>query len=502
MKKMIELFNKICDNKYFPLVLILIAFLFLSVFSWSTSPFFTHDGMDSAVFKTMGQALLKGKVLYRDIFDHKGPYLYFINAFGQWLIPGRVGIFLLQVVGLSIALLCMFKTSKLFVKPSFAFISLLLSLFILGGHIQEGNQCEEWMMYSICISLYYVCFYFVKKSDLEHPFHYSIVYGLCFGFSFFIRPNDAVAWMGGFMIGVVLWLLYCKKYKNAVLNILCFFAGFLIMAIPVLIYFGCNGALSDLWYGLIGFNQEYSGGIKRLLLSSCSIGGGKMVWFLLLAIFVWLLYDTKYTKLLLVMFPACFMAIFLTGTNLFLHYFICITPFWLIFFTFFFLKSQKTYWTIAVFCLLIQLFDNYKGKFTAIGETAISWHRTGHLAVYEQAEHLFACVPESEIDSIWNNSLRWEWKEDVNADQSEFSVFCHYGIVPCNKITAGKNEQLANEDMVSKNRPKWIISHQHEDASSPYKKNEIEDSLFIASHYDIVAKSDTSVCKLILYKRR
>lgn len=304
------------------------------------------------------------------------------------------------------------------------------------------------------------------------------------------------------MMGVVLWLLYCKKYRNAILNVCCFVGGFFIMAIPVLIYFGCNGALSDLWYGLIGFNQEYSGGITRLLVSCCDLGGGKLVWFFLLAIFVWLLYDTKYEKLLFVMFPACFMAIFLMGANMFPHYLICIIPFWLMFFTFFFLKSQKTYWTIAVFCLLIQLFDNYRGKYTNIGSSAITWHRTGHLAIYEQAYRLFASVPESEKDSIWNYGLKWEWKKDMNACQSEFSAFCHYGIVPCNKITYGTNEHLTNEDMVSKHCPKWIILQQKEISLSPREKGEIVDSLFIMSHYDIVAKSDTSICKLILYRRR
>ena len=35
---------------------------------------------DNAVFYLMGRARLQGKVLYRDMFDHKTPYVYFINA--------------------------------------------------------------------------------------------------------------------------------------------------------------------------------------------------------------------------------------------------------------------------------------------------------------------------------------------------------------------------------------------------------------------------------------
>ena len=499
MKKVIEQFERMCEKQYFPLILALIAFSFLSVFSWSTSPFFTHDGMDSAVFKTMGQALLKGKVLYRDIFDHKGPYLYFINALGQWLIHGRTGIFLLQVISLSIALCYMFNTAKLFIKPFLSLICLLLALIFFGGHIQEGNQCEEWMMYTICISFYYVCFYFAKKSSYDHPLHYSFIYGLCFGFSFFIRPNDAVAWFGGIMMGVALWLLYQKKYRNAILNTLCFLSGFIVMAIPVLIYFGYYNAIPDMWYGLVGFNQEYSGGILNLI-QSC-FEKNKPFLILIYAIFIWLIYDTGYEKLLFVITPAYGAAVLLMGTAMFLHYSICFVPFCLLFLTFFFLKSQKTYWTIAVFCILLHFSAYYKGQF-AVSPSVMKWNRTGQQAVYKQAKHLFAHIPESEKDSIWNYGLCWEGHNGGGGLQSEFSVFCHSEIVPCNKITIGKNERLESEDMISTHRPKWILLQPTQPTGWFNRKTFPADSLFIASHYDVIAQSDTTICKLTLYKRR
>lgn len=498
MKKIVQLFENICENKYFPILFLLVSIFFLSIFSWSTSPLFTHDGMDSAVFKTMGQALLKGKVLYKDIFDHKGPILYFIDALGQWLIPGRMGIFLLQVSALSIASLYMFKTSKLFLKPSLAFICLLLALLFFGGHIQEGNQCEEWMMYAICISFYYVCSYLVERSEQNHPLYYSLIYGLCFGFSFFIRPNDAVAWVGGIILGITLWLFYRRKYKNAILNILCFWGGFLIIAIPILIYFGSNDAISDLWYGLVEFNRGYSGGVFHLILSCFK--KGKLFLILLFVIFIWLLYNTKYEKLLLFITPAFLMAVFLMGSGMFLHYSICLTPFWLLFFTFFFLKSKKTHWTIAVLCVLIHFSEYYRGQFV-IKPSVIKWNRTGQQAVYKEAERLFAFVPESEKDSIWNYGLAWEGGVDGGM-QSEFSIFCHLGIVQCNKITIGKNEYLENEDLISQHFPKWIIIQQPKKSSWFHREHFTRDSIFITSHYDIIAQSDTTICNLRLYRRQ
>ena len=46
-----------------------------------TSPLFVlNDWMDANIFFTMGKSMLSGKVLYRDVVDHKGPGLYLLYA--------------------------------------------------------------------------------------------------------------------------------------------------------------------------------------------------------------------------------------------------------------------------------------------------------------------------------------------------------------------------------------------------------------------------------------
>ena len=265
MKTIYQSLNRILGNPFFLLIFPIMAIILLLFYSFTTSPLYLNDGMDSAVFKTMGLAILQGKIPYTDIFDHKGPILYFINAFGQWIIPGRMGIFCLQVIGLSIALIFMYLTARLITNNLWAFVSVVVATYIYGGVIQEGNQCEEWMMDIFVIAIYFAMRYFTRESDSPHPLWYSLMYGLCFGLTFFISPNDAVAQIGGIMTGVAVYLLYRKQYRNAAANVLSFFSGFIIVLIPILIYFGIHHALGDLWYGLIGFNNEYSGGITYLL---------------------------------------------------------------------------------------------------------------------------------------------------------------------------------------------------------------------------------------------
>ena len=72
---------------------------FLLVFSVTTSPLTPgFYGNDSAVFQLLGRAWKDGHLIYRDLFDHKGPVIFFIDMLGELLLPDRTGIFLIQIL--------------------------------------------------------------------------------------------------------------------------------------------------------------------------------------------------------------------------------------------------------------------------------------------------------------------------------------------------------------------------------------------------------------------
>ena len=162
MKELVKKIDTICARRWFPLLFVPVAFVFLLFFSITTSPLYVYEGTDSAVFKTMGMVILQGRTPYVDQFDHKGIVLYLINALGQWIIPGRMGIFTLQVVGMSVALFFMFKTARLFTTPSKAALAIFIALFFYTGVIAGGNLEEEWSVYFFSISLYIACQYVLQ----------------------------------------------------------------------------------------------------------------------------------------------------------------------------------------------------------------------------------------------------------------------------------------------------------------------------------------------------
>ena len=63
-------------------VCLLVCTLILCLLNIGTSPLIHAISADSALFMTMGRAMVSGKVLYRDIFDHKGLYIFLVNGIG------------------------------------------------------------------------------------------------------------------------------------------------------------------------------------------------------------------------------------------------------------------------------------------------------------------------------------------------------------------------------------------------------------------------------------
>lgn len=491
MKEFYQALERICSNKYFVLLFLPIAIIFLLLYSYTTSPLFIHEGMDSAVFKTMGLAILQGKIPYVDIFDHKGPILYFINALGQFLIPGRLGIFCLQVVGLSTVLIFLFKTANLFVSKFTSFISVLITLFVYGGVIQEGNQCEEWMMIFFSISLYYVLKYFTQNSIEEHHWRYSLIFGLCFGITFFIRPNDAIAQIGGIMLGLSIWLIYNKLYKNLLANILSFIVGMSIVTLPIIVYFAYHNAIDDMLYGLIGFNAGYAGGIKTILLSF--IGRKKLALVLFFIVLVTIVYKIK-KVVLFILVPMLSFQLILLGTNHFPHYYIVLTPIVLLYLVSA-LSLQDNILKIvvlSVFCFSIQFGDKQMlktGRKEAQYRLNMLFHQEKIKDFYAETNRLLSNIPIEERNKVWNLNLMW-------GNTPNFSCLLHNGIVQCNLITYGTNSFLESQDNILEYKPMWVIAENHDE---DWRKNMFLIDSTLISAYEYVAKTDTTICHLELY---
>ena len=149
---------------------------------------------------------------YVDIFDHKGPMLYLIEAFGQWLIPGRIGLFLLAIIALYISIICWYKSARLFTSATKSIVVVILTLltYYFYSAYSSGNLTEDWNILFVSVSYYLLLSLLIREEAKSYLIHGGII-GICFACAFFIRPNDAVAFIGAPILGELVWMLKNMK---------------------------------------------------------------------------------------------------------------------------------------------------------------------------------------------------------------------------------------------------------------------------------------------------
>lgn len=98
---------------------------------------------DSGVFLYFGQQIIQGDIPYRDMWDHKGPVIYYINAIG--VLIGRGSIWGLYVIEY-LSLLCSLFLGYSVMRRAFGLIpAIFSSILLLFGYyyvIEHGNLCN------------------------------------------------------------------------------------------------------------------------------------------------------------------------------------------------------------------------------------------------------------------------------------------------------------------------------------------------------------------------
>jgi len=485
-------------------VMLLLSFVLSSVFLWffsfSTSPAYSFEGGDSSVFKIMGQAILQGRIPYKDIFDHKGPILYFIEAFGQLLYSGRVGIFIIQIINLTTSVYLWLKTSRLFVSPLISLICVAITLSFLFFTYTGGNISEEFSLLFISLAL----FESVKiiLSLLKHSLlRTAILIGVCFGLSFFIRPNDAVAFIGGLMVGTFIFLVY-KKEKSQVLWLLCGYSiGFLVILIPLLIFFGINGAIGDLYYGLIDYNSQYAGGFTTLLIDS--FRKDKRLFLSIMVIPTLLVYSSKYRNLLFLLVPSFIFGFLLLGGWLLEHYLIVWLPS-VFLMSVIFLFEQKNKCLSVVSIIVVLLFCRcMQWRMLKLPIEAYKTVRNYcnqddyYKKLDEGVKALFDGMSKDDKKKIWNYNLAWGGVNSYN----RFGIYNCCSIVPCNRVPllfmAKVDQELVDNEELTLYRPAFVLISSVDELPKTYLSR---DSTYIQNNYHIYAQIDECGVRLTMYK--
>lgn len=498
--------NRIVASRWSWLLLLPVSALFLLLFSISTSPLFAFEGGDSAIFQEIGLATTRGKVLYRDIFDNKGPLLYWINGLGM-LMGGTSGILTLQIVFQTAALHYLFKIAKLFADGLKAAAVLILSLFCYTVFILEGNQCEEWMLPFISMAIYVCLKFFATKQQL--PARDALLLGLCFGACFFIRPNDAAGMVGAPAFGLFLYFLYKHRGKDAWRFAACAATGAAVITVPILTYFAANHALKDLIYGLWGVNMTYTNGVTGMLHGFIADSG---IWLIMsLMVCACIVISTTHLKdALWAIIPCAIAETLVFGRALYYHYYISLLPIYTIVFASAFssrnIKASLLGILLAAFTPVAYNYRILPKKAASLvinqprilgGDYTYDYGDFLHAKDSEikqsmqDMERLASLIPASERDSVWNYNLI-EFLTCRN--YFNYAFFSHNGIVQMNRMTFPLEENFDADPLSLPTTPLWIVA----DYGNPKTQ---EDTSF-ASQYRLAGHMEAFGGRIGLYRRK
>lgn len=223
-----------------------ISFLLMLLLTRSSFLYPYNNWDDSNSYFSMGKSMFHGILIYRDLFDQKGPYLYFLYGLCS-LVSGTTfrGVFLMEILLGAADLLLIGRILKLFCRPqTAAFLSpILLACMCASKSFYWGGCAEEICLPFLLFPLY------VLLRTLRHSRRTGFsprdifLSGLCCGFVFCVKFT-----LMGFFLGFALSvILTCRSFREFARLAGCFLLGTLLPFVPWVIYFGITGGLDD-WY--------------------------------------------------------------------------------------------------------------------------------------------------------------------------------------------------------------------------------------------------------------
>ena len=470
--------NKTAHSAIKYMAVFLVSFLFLLVFSLWTSPFYKNwYGCDASFFTMAGRAILNGYVPYRDFFDLKGPYFFFIEALGQLIVKGRTGAFVMQVLALFAALIIMIKTCRLFLSCKKTAVIVSLFLFFHAATLWGGNTLEEFMLPLNLLAIY-LTVKDIKGNARIRPLT-AMITGGCFGVILFAKVTVAAPIIG-LVIAIIIYFIRSKRIFELISYLIYAFFGVLVAITPVFIYFYCHKTLTDMLYAVFvfAFNRSLEGDKydihNELKISGCYFA------------MIFALCQVDYKRVVLKLrgllsrksddkannisettrefvLSAIFAMGFITAITLhfgdpFIYYFTTVYPiFMLTMIAMFVLYNPLTLlksWRLDIPVIAFLVFMCYFASHTSNQLNTVMFDRgnTYYQTYVDKANEMASLIPDCDRDSVYSINMDMQWFECNN-------------ILPCYSYTINLQFFVALDNQIEQNiikrlktnPPKWLV---------------------------------------------
>lgn len=251
--------NTLITNKLVIVSLFFFSILFLFFNSKNSPLYLFNEWYDPNIYFSVGKGMFNGLIPYRDLFDHKGPLIFFLYGIGYFISnTSFLGVYFIECIALFINLIFAYKIAKIYLSNLTSFITAILYAAFLFTKSYYGGSAEEFISVFITISFYYFILYF-KGNNLSNKqcITQMFIHGLMFGFTFLSKLSVCIFWIP-ILSAIGIYLLYQKEYRKILVYFLFFAFGFIISILPFIIYFISNSALNEAYFGYIKFNSLYA----------------------------------------------------------------------------------------------------------------------------------------------------------------------------------------------------------------------------------------------------
>ncbi len=258
-------------------ICLLISAVFFFLFGFNSPIYTFNSDNDYNWFMTMGHGLVAGKIPYRDLFEQKGPIVYFVTAFCCLFKNPNIVMLLLEIVCMSWFFFFVYRiaTKRLDTFYSLIAVSVMaLVIFTSWCRTRSATTVEEF-----CLPIYaYFLLCWLEFLLEKRPWNWvrALCLGLCFGVILWAKFTLIYFMLAPMVIWLILSLRQ-KQYRTITANLLMMLAGVIIVTIPNIAFYAANHALYDLIHVYFIINLTAYGTTNFLMILSsagifCLIG--------------------------------------------------------------------------------------------------------------------------------------------------------------------------------------------------------------------------------------
>ena len=223
-----------------------------------------NDWVDVNCFFTVGRGILHGLVPYRDLYEQKGPLIYFLFALaGQISESSFLGVYILESLCFSWFLYLGGRITEVLSgrRKAFWISAALLGILVpVTPAFSHGSSAEEFFLPVLALGLLTVLKAMREKRPLTN--RDGFVLGLCSAAALWTKYTFC-GLFAGLALAVIIWYLFTGKARRLPGLILFAMLGILALSSVIVGWFMLKGALTDLWQAYFVNNlTQYSGNIR------------------------------------------------------------------------------------------------------------------------------------------------------------------------------------------------------------------------------------------------